>query len=325
MPTGVPEILNLGRSIIDLTDSSEMSDPDPTDIALYLIGNILEEAPEDTYLYQMDLHKILYMLQRDLDDSNAVAANLPFHWYLHGPVSQAAFDAGDVATRTGIASAEEDRNCTKFSPGPEMPPSPSIDSEDLDEAVTEVSKIVDGYRFHDDRDQMLQNEIYVDAPYRFQREFKFNTLRTIEEFSQSREMDNEVVLSALSRAEGKLPLDGCFKQFNTEFSRYVSLADLFLTQETEPRPMLRGQLSELADITWRTFCNLLRCETVDKQYYDEVARWERKADLSLSTYKKDLDDFESRLLDEGLYTTDVSRAAKDESWTKIANSILNES
>jgi hypothetical protein len=89
--------------------------------------------------------------------------------------------------------------------------------------------------------------------------------------------------------------------------------------------LLRGQLAELADIAWRVFCNHLRVETAGEQYDNEIARWERKADQSLSTFRKSLNDFESRLLEAELYASDVSRTAEDEPWTEMANSILNES
>ncbi|MCL9814353.1 hypothetical protein [Natranaeroarchaeum aerophilus] len=302
-----------------------MSNTDPTKVALYLTGELLDQLPNGTHIYKLDLHKILYLVQANLGEDNDISKALPFYWYLHGPVSQPAFDAGTRAARTGVASVEETGDATKFMPGPETPPEPSIGSADLDEAVDQLGRVVEEYRFREQRDRMLQDEIYVDAPYEFQPEFKFTTLPALQNFACEENRTASDLEQVLYRAEGKLPLDPAFEAFNTRFSRFVSLADTFLTAETNEYPLLRAELTELTETTWQVFCNRLRYETASGTDAETLERWEQQANQSLATYEQSLTDFESRLLDAGIYAQNASRATENEPWAKVTKSILNES
>jgi uncharacterized phage-associated protein len=305
-----------------------MKDSDSSRVALYLIGEALDELPQDTHLYHLDLHKLLYLLQARLDDENCIAEQLPFYWYRHGPVSQAAFNAEREATRRGIADVEETEDGKIYTPGPQQPPTPSIDTEspeDLSVAVDKLNDLIEEYRFHEERETLLQEDIYVDAPYRFQPEFKFNALPAAHEFASEGTYSPEELVDDLYRAEGKLPLDDAFSSYNSLFSRFVSLSDTFLSHGTSDDPLLKAQFAELAEVSWRVFCNQLRCETVDDDHSEDLESWEQKAEQSLGTYRQSLDDFEERLHEQDLFEHDAGRVQEGEPWAVIAKSILNES
>jgi len=303
-----------------------MSEPDPSDIALYLIGEILDDLPDDAHLYQMDLHKILYLLQKRLDDDNLVAEKLPFYWYRHGPVTQAVFEASESATRRDVAQTEQNEQGTRYLQGPATPPSPSIDTHQaaLSEASDELSEIIENYRFYQQRDRLLEEDIYSDAPYAFQPEVKFNLLPATQTFVDNERPEPERLADSFNRAESKLPLDDSFSGFNSEFSRLVTLAEMFLDDDAVAHPLLQAELQELVETAWRVFSDHLQSETADDYYADSQQQWERNAQQSLSVFAQELNAFEQRLKEAGFFERDAPRATEGESWARVAESILSE-
>lgn len=308
-----------------------MSESDPSDVALYLIGELLDNIPDDTHLYQMDLHKILYLLQQRLDDENAVADQLPFYWYRHGPVTEAAFQAGDQASRKNIAETEETDSGTRFLSGPKTPPSPSISAEtggesreDMETAVAELKEIASRYDFHQERDQFLEEEIYSDAPFAFQPEAKFRLLPAVEGFATESTVPSETLVDRFHRAEGKLPLDKEFAEFNDGFSRLVTLADTFLHGDVDAHPLLKAELQELVETAWRVFSNHLQYRTADEHYAESRRQWREKARQSQTVFRQELDSFEQRLADKEFFNRDASRAEGGESWAAVAESMLTQ-
>jgi len=302
-----------------------MSKEDYTDAALYLIGELLDELPEEGQLYHIDLHKILYLLEKEIDDSNSIADMLPFYWYRHGPVSQTVFDARDQAQKTGVANVDENEHeASVISPGPQEPPAPSVPDSDLSDAEATLTEIVEDYNFRESRDKLLEEKIYTEAPYRFQSTFKFDVLPTVRDFVRNDADNTDALMDYLYSAEGKVPLDDEFSEFGRVFSRYVSLAEVFISGYDGEDALLKAEFEELTKICWEMFCNRLRCQTADGEYSNSIESWEDDAEQSLRLFRQSLDEFDQSVENQGYLDDEISRINGGEPWAKMSQTILSE-
>lgn len=297
---------------------------DETEIGVYLIDAILEELPEDEHIYQIDLHKILFLLRENLKDTNYVNDYLPFYWYRHGPVCDVANSAAQQATKQAFIERDQTQNVTRYRRGPKRPERPSVDAEQESEfelAIEQLKGVVESYDFHRKRDELVEEEVYTRAPYRFQPFFKFEVIPAVEQFDGDRDSADRID-TLLYLGEGKLPVADAFEEFNEVYSRYGSISSRYLEHQYGNETLLQAKFEALTDKTWLLFSKLLRVVEHEDYYDDRVAEWENSYSGELNSYRNELRSFESMVADEFTDSDRVERADLDSAWGSVADAIL---
>lgn len=310
-----------------------MQAPD-SDLLAHLLSHTLQLLPGDPELTYIDAQKIFYLTQKRLDSENQVAAELPFYWYLHGPMSKAvsytlhdAKDNGVVDGRTTATGGQV------YTPGTADPPAVDRDG-DVAEAEAAVEAVVREYDVSGELDERLREEIYVDAPYEFQQYYKFELLPAVEEFTREpyylTHTPDELQFR-LARAEAKAPADDAFDEWRQRLSRFVTLAETYLETVDESEKPMAETFERVARDVWKLFAKRLRIEEHDEAYTDDVEAWKMEYRSSQQSLDDSLRRFEATLVEQfDLYGTrdgadeQSVRVPEQSGWGAVANSLLEE-
>jgi len=307
-----------------------------TDSALltHLVDHLFRHLPERTELKYIDTQKIFYLTRKRLDPENRVTAELPFYWYQHGPMSKAV-----SYTLRGAKNSEivDGRTTTTggqvYTPGEADPPAIDRDG-DVIAAEDAVETVVAEYDVFGDLDERLREEIYVDAPYEFQRYYKFEVLPAVEEFAREpyylTHTPDEIQFR-LARAEAKAPTGDAFDGWRRRLSRFVTLAETYLGTVDESEKPVVETFERLAEDVWELFAKRLRIEEHDAAYTDDVAGWRLEYENSQQSLDDSLRRFEATL-DEQFDLYDAPhghdeqsvRMREESGWGAVANSLLEE-
>jgi len=308
-----------------------MQAPD-SDLLTHLADHVLRALPGDPELTYIDAQKILYLTQKRLDSENRAAAALPFYWYLHGPMSKAVSYTLRDAKHSGVVDGRTTATGGQvYTPGSADPPAVDRD-EDVVAAERAVEAVVAEYDVFGELDERLREEIYVDAPYEFQRYYKFELLPAVEAFVREPYYlthTPEEIQFRLARAEGKAPTDEAFAEWRRRLSRFVTLAEAYLETVDESEKPVVETFERLAEDVWELFAKQLRIEEHDAAYADDVDGWKLEYDNSQQSLDDSLRRFEATLEEQfDLYDAPDGRdeqsvrIPEESGWGTVADSLL---
>jgi|GEM_PF-1655010 len=296
-----------------------------------LIKHIVEKTVETEdvdYVGKMDFHKILYLLKDRLDESNQLYNLLPFHWYKHGPYSQVATHAVKELEDDSVISSTDEGEGEGYTIG-DNEFKFSEENKDLREAKEELIIILDEFNFLEKRDRLLNEEIYPDAPYDFQRHFRFECVPSFEKFkdnysSYSARTAHSLFKRKMTMAEAMLPLENEFEDFNRVFSRLVTLTDRYFEGIEELKKEDAEQLEDLTSKAWDLFAKKLRIHTSDDMSNRFQEQWIKDYKEEKKEFESRLKHFESEVLKKlgkkGL--PEFNKPSEDSGWGIIAKELL---
>ncbi len=300
-----------------------------TDLISSLIYNITKIGMKKAdYIGKMDYHKILYLLRKKLDNNNRIKNSLQFYWYRYGPYSTLIEGSIKDLKREKILYPSEKSKGEGFILADEY--DHDYNEIDFETALDEIVVILEDYDLFADRDDILKNKIYIYAPYKFQRFYKFDFLPKIKGLKEGsllsiRGFGDEELIKLLSLAEAKLPLDERFDEFNKVFSRFVTDSNLFFkkidNEFYEEGLEIYGDISEEI---WKVFCKRLRTVKYDPYYEDKIDGWIEIYKKSLSALMEKIDEFEL-IIDKNIDDLSSSkeiRVSEDSPWGVVAKDIL---
>jgi hypothetical protein len=298
---------------------------------LELLTHVFESDDRIQGLVYLDIQKIFYHLRGRLSDENSVTDLLPYYWYIDGTVSdtvQEAVNHGLTADAFETEPTARTGSGEWFEPTGEYTPSADdFDRDDIEVAKREIENVLaEDYDVFADHAEKIE-DIYEDAPYEFQRFFKFKILFELERFANGRPMflGTDGLESQVTTAEAYLPLDSEFDEFNAIFSRYVNTAKRYLGSVSDEDRTLADRFKQLSESVWRLYCQQLRLLEHDRYYDSETDEWEEEYERTKSLVANDLVEFR-RLLDiEFEEGDDVTRVPEDSTWGRITADYIGES
>jgi hypothetical protein len=218
-----------------------------------------------------------------------------------------------------------------YTPGSADPPAVDRD-EDVVAAERAVEAVVAEYDVFGELDERLREEIYVDAPYEFQRYYKFELLPAVKAFAREPYYlthTPEEIQFRLARVEGKAPTDEGFAEWRRRLSRFVTLAETYLETVDESEKPMAETFERLAEDVWELFAKQLRIEEHDAAYADDVDGWKLEYDNSQQSLDDSLRRFEATLEEQfDLYDAPDGRdeqsvrASEESGWGTVADSLL---
>ncbi|MFW6041304.1 MAG: hypothetical protein ACOC85_05655 [Thermoplasmatota archaeon] len=277
------------------------------------------------YIGKMDYHKILYLLRKKLDDNNGVKDSLQFYWYRHGPYSTLIEGSIKDLKRENVLASSEKSKGEGFILDDEY--DHGYDEVDYETALDKITDILDDYDLFADRDKILKHQIYIYAPFKFQKFYKFDFLPKVKNLKDGsllsiRGYGDEELIKLLSLAEAKLPLDERFDDFNKVFSRFVTDSNLFF--KNIDNEFYEDGLEIFCDISeemWKVFCKRLRTVEYDPYYERKVDNWVGMYKKSLSALIEKIKEFEL-FVDENIGLSGDMKVARDSAWGVVAKDII---
>lgn len=300
------------------------------DLILNLVYDVSKIASDEgAYAGEMDYQKILYMLKKRLSKDHEINNSLQFYWYLHGPYSTpVANGVQKLAQRDVLKTCEKSKGKGYVLGGQNFKREGKLNEERI---LGEFYEIIEDYDFFEPRDEILK-DIYVDAPFEFQRYYKFVIKPLIEEIEDESlvvvpEGGEKKIMNKLMKAEGKLPRNNEFPKFNQFFSRFVTLSDtLFENLELEDYPEGLDYFCDIANEMWSVFCKKLRMVEHDPYYDFKVDKWNRIYNRSLKELSEKIESFEIFISDSIVDHPDIEeiRAEEDSPWGVVAQGIIQD-
>jgi len=298
---------------------------------LEVLAHVFESDEEIHGLVYLDIQKIFFHLRERLDDDNAIKNLLPYYWYIDGTVSDTVQETVDYGLEVGALETEPTARTGSgdwYEPtGEYIPSGDSLDHDDMETAKEEVKNVLeDDYDVFSNHDEKIE-DIYEDAPYDFQRFFKFKVIFELDRFANSRPLflGPDGLKSQVTTAEAYLPLDAEFEEFNTVFSRYVNTAKRYFDLVSDEDRKLADKFKQLSESIWRLYCQQLRLLEHDEYYESYLERWENDYERTRALVTNDLVEFRRLLTVEFEEEEDISRVPEDSTWGKIAADYIGES
>ena len=299
------------------------------DALLELLTYVFESNEDIDGLVYLDIQKIFYHLRERLDDDNAVNDLLPYYWYIDGTVSDTVQEAVNHGLESGVLSTSPTARTGSgewYEPAGEYTPSADdFHREDIEIAKQEIDNVLtEDYDVFSSHDEKIE-DIYQDAPYEFQRHFKFKIIFELQRFADGRPMilGTEGLKSQVTTAEAFLPLAPEFEDFNTIFSRYVNTANRYLDLVSDENRTLADRFKQLSESIWRLYCQQLRLLEHDPYYETSLDDWQEKYERTRTLVANDLAEFR-RLLDVEFEEDEtVQRVAEESTWGKIVADYLD--
>ncbi|MDH5020386.1 hypothetical protein [Halobacterium rubrum] len=247
---------------------------------------------EETYLYYLDVQKVFYYLKKRLDDDNDIAQQLPYYWYLDGPVSDEVQSTVNRARDLGAVETEKSVDGgLKFKQAPEGPDL-EFTGDSYTAAAAALERVLEeDYDIYADLEQKL-GEVYEDAPYEFQRFFKFEVMDAVEEYDQGVpwHYSTEEISNLIGTAEAYLPVGDQFNEVNKLYSRFYTVAKRYLEVVDDDRHG-SGTFNELAKSFWQLFCYRLRMVEHDPEYEDDLEGWESDYMMKKESFEAEIKQF----------------------------------
>ena len=303
--------------------------PEERDALLELLTYVFESNEEIDGLVYLDIQKIFYHLRERLDDDNSIDDLLAYYWYIDGTVSDTVQEAVNHGLESGVLSTSPTARTGSgewYEPTGETHPSADgFEREDIEIAKRELDNVlVEDYDVFGNHDEKIE-DIYQDAPYEFQRHFKFKILFELHRFADGRPMilGREGLKSQVTTAEAYLPLAPEFEDFNTIFSRYVNTANRYLDLVSDENRTLADRFKQLSESIWRLYCQQLRLLEHDPYYETSLDNWEEKYERTREFVVNDLIEFRHRLDVEFEEDEPVQRVAEDSTWGNIVSDYLD--
>lgn len=319
---GLSNNLNEGKKMPEF-GTERMVDIDLISSLIYDITKFGMEKAD--YIGKMDYHKILYLLRKKLDDDNRVKKSLQFYWYRYGPYSTLIEGSIKDLERENVLASSEESKGEGFVLEEEY--DHGYDETDYETALDEIVFILEDYDLFADRDKILKNKIYIYAPYKFQKFYKFELIPKVKSLKDGsllsiRGYGDDELIKLLSFAEAKLPLDERFEDFNKVFSRFVTDSNLFFKKIDNE--FYEDGLEIFCDISteiWNVFCKRLRTVEYDPYYERKVDNWIDMYKKSLAALIEKIDEFEL-FIDENMEVSGDVKVSSDSAWGVVAKDII---
>lgn len=294
-----------------------------TDRLVGLLSHVLDEVDDETYLYYLDVQKVFYYLQKQLDADNTISQQLAYYWYLDGPVSDEVQETADRARELGAVETESTKEGLRFKrakSGPEL----EFTDEDYVAAEAALDRVLkEDYHIHSSLGEKL-NDVYRDAPYDFQPFYKFEVLDAVDEYDQGFPWaySPEEILNLIATAEAYLPTNDSFEEVNTMFSRFVTTAEQYLSNVEGDRTG-SGSFDDLAYSCWKLFCYRLRMVEHDPEYDSKLDQWESDYQMKLSSFEDEIKQFREFVNEEfsGASNEVHYRSDADSEWASVVSGI----
>lgn len=298
---------------------------------LTVLKHVYENTGIDGLVY-LDIQKIFFHLRNRLNEDNEFRDALNYYWYVDGPNSDDVQSVVNHGKEMGVLSAEPTHGTgqgewisledTTALPDKDTYP------DDLQEAISAVEEVIEqDYNIFTDKGSKI-DPIYEQAPYEFQRYFKFDLRPEIQKFAEGKAWayGPDELRDIIATGEAYLPLDPAFSEFNDYYSRYQNLTLRYLktVDPDDADPALSDRLLTLTDGIWKLFCQQLRIQEHDEAYEDDLEKWEDRYDLHKSYVSEDLDSFENRLDILLESNPDLDKVSPDSGWAKIAADFVAE-
>lgn len=271
------------------------------------------------YVGKMDFQKIIYLLQKKMDEEVC-----PFYWYKHGPYSETIAHAVEELEQDEVISPHEKGGYA----------TEDVVKKEMDKRTKEtLYLIIDQYSFRRDRESFLEEDIYPDAPFEFQRYFRNECYPEFKKFrenhrSYSARTASKFFRDRLNRAEAFLPLDSRFDEFNEEFSRFAfNIRTYFESVDSDDFDTKDlDVIMEIAKKIWSAFVEFVRLETAENFPKERMRAWEQKAEEKLEFVKRFNDVLEKRAVD--MYERsgkEWNRADEKSVWGQLVKSLIKSS
>lgn len=270
-----------------------------SDRLLAVLSHILTR--EGSGMVYLDIVKIFYLLRKRLNDENELKPQLQYYWYIDGPESDTVQKAVNHGVQSGILEKSPTTHTgtgTWFEP---VSPNqyldqPNYDDDDVEEAIEAVDEVLEEeYDLFDQKRSKIE-PIYEEAPYEFQRHFKFEIAPEIEHFVNEDlwACSPDKLNTIIATSEAYLPLDPAFDEFNDLYSWFVEVASRYLRRisETGENPYTREFQQLAQNYVWNLFSHQLRIQHHDDYYDDSVEEWEEKYEQQRMAAVQALENFE---------------------------------
>jgi len=301
------------------------------DLISNLIYKVVSNYPEEAYALKTDIQKILYLLKLELDENNRVKESLPYYWYRHGPMSEPVYQGLERSKEMAFLDGEKiEENSERYTIGPEEPSPPEDD--DFNIASNKLMDIVDHFKRNNyvfrDRSEFLEEEIYVHAPFEFQKFYKFDLLPAIQNKVGEESIFNyaedkyRIIRDKILEGESILPLGPEFNDFNNCYSYFSHLGNIYLKQfDINSHPEGLSMMKNIANNLWTTFGDNLRLVCYDPYYEDRKLKWLEDYEDHLNILNDSLDEFEEFIIRNS--EEDYNQKASEESgWGVLAKEII---
>lgn len=292
----------------------------PNKRLLSVLSHGISELGEGERLSFIDINKILFYLERRLNEDNELREHLTPYWYQDGPMVTTVQSVVNWGQSVG-ALEKADGWFHASHPTTELP-----EDDDVREAKRAIEAVLDeDYPIAGSLDEKIE-QVYEDAPFEFQRRFKRRVLPMIEDLDSFPPASPDEVYRAVNSAEAYLPLEEAFAEVNACYAEYLDVSQAFLA----PKESLSGDeieaYTELSESYWVLFCKKLRLETVGPDIEeDRLAYWEETYRDGLEEFRIGLAEFEEAFVEASANTQPPSRVSEDSSWGRVANELLNNS
>lgn len=237
--------------------------------------------------------KILYLVKKQLPQSNPIKDDLAFYWYKYGPFSDVIvniLDKDEHINKNSDGSysySEQDRNTHVMD-----------HDESIREALSKVIPIVEKFRKSD-----IRKEVYDDAPYQWYESYSsFKKMldtyyrHTFEKGRDSNPYIRADILEALDETLGTKSLEERFTEFRLAYNGFVRMViSILKVPDIENYKDEFYRLCQISEDIWDVFAKGIRTRYHDRYYTDQVEKWELDYQNAVSKLIKDIDQAEETL------------------------------
>lgn len=254
------------------------------------------------------IHKILFKLQLNLPEDNAIKNSLPFYWYRFGPYSEEVDKTLTSLMNLGILEELVTSNEKKVLHLCKDVVCP--DDEYYEEAISSLKEILKGVNLY--RFKPFIEKIYVeDAPSKLYPLFKLRFMEGVDGYLEQMNSDQmtlsmfstdsnelESLENILYECEIHLPSDPLYDSFNDSFSSFVTCCSrTFDYIDHERDATLLDQLRSISEgMIWNTFAAGMRILYHDEHYRINIPRWIRDFELQYSWCNRGIESFNDGVL-----------------------------
>ncbi|VVB98830.1 Uncharacterised protein [uncultured archaeon] len=288
-----------------------MPDEQTTQMVRDLLITIAEidefKRGDKAFLSETWFHKLLYDLKRRIDDQE-IKNVLQFYWYIHGPFSEdircelQGLAQDKIFESVSTLSGNSYR--LKIKPKKTEMKSIAIAGKVLEQIYAENNP----YNL-----RSLMKTIYLEAPYKFMPQYKFNYLDSLKELKMFIEQDetqtfienyNAKVIDNLYEAESLLPSNRLYGTYNQVFGNMVGEITALLTLSAQHDIYAIESAIKLSEEAWECFAKGVRIEKHDPVYTHRKEAWSKNFEDSLSGFANMLALFsQQQLKNLGGYST----------------------
>lgn len=232
----------------------------------------ISKAKSGKNVTKKEILKVLYLADKDIEDSNVHKKHLAFYWYKDGPMSELIYESlGDMVS-AGIVRRHKTDTYETYSLNPEKATRPLIVHDGNMDKIRKIIRNITG-NFTGINDTL--KKVYDDAPYAW-----YNTYKPFVNKFTSDTYDKSTI--NLDELVDTYPQDGAPALHKQAFMGFLGIVRTIDDNPTN--------LKDLCYKIWNVFSEWVRIGKHHPYYEYKVSTWEQKLEDAIESLQKQFND-----------------------------------